>query len=77
MVIISDFYEGRPEYDLIKALRHILEGGTRILGIASLASNARPFYNRRLAKEINKLGIDVIASTSESFPGILARLMNS
>jgi len=77
MVIISDFYEGRPEYDLIKALRHILEGGTRILGIASLASNARPFYNRRLAKEINKLGIDVIASTPESFPEILARLMNS
>lgn len=77
MVIISDFYEGRPEYDLIKALRHILEGGTRILGIASLASNARPFYNRRLAKEISKLGIDVIASTPESFPEILARLMNS
>jgi len=77
MVIISDFYEGRPVYDLMRALRHILEGGTKILGIASLASNAKPFYNKSLAKEINKLGIDVIASTPESFPEILARLMNS
>jgi Mg-chelatase subunit ChlD len=77
MVIISDFYEGRPVYDLMRAIRHVLEGGTKILGIASLASNAKPYYNRQLAKEINKLGVDVIASTPESFPEIMARLMNS
>ncbi|MFX1338524.1 MAG: VWA domain-containing protein [Promethearchaeota archaeon] len=77
MVIISDFYEGRPVYDLIRALKEILEGGTKVLGIASLSSNAKPFYNKQLAKEIHQLGIDVIASTPESFPEILARLMNS
>ena len=77
IVIISDFYEGRPVHDLIRALKHILEGGTKILGIASLASNAKPFYNKPLAKKISHLGIDVIASTPESFPEILARLMNS
>ncbi len=30
---MSDFYEGRPENDLTKALRHILEGGTKTLCI--------------------------------------------
>lgn len=76
MVLISDFYEGRSENDLTKALRNVLEGGTKILGIASLSSTAKPFYNKRYAQEINKLGIDVVASTPESFPELMAKIMN-
>lgn len=63
MVIISDFYEGRPESDLTKAIRNVLEGGTKILGIASLGYQGEPFYNRKYAKTLQKLGVDVIAST--------------
>ncbi len=76
MVIISDFYEGRPESDLIRELRNVLEGGTKILGIAALCSNAQPFYNKHFAKQLSHIGIDVIASTPESLPEIIAKLMN-
>ncbi|MBN1802462.1 MAG: VWA domain-containing protein [Candidatus Lokiarchaeota archaeon] len=75
MVIISDFYEGRAESDLTKALTHVLEGGTKILGIASLGSDARPYYNKPYAKKMNKLGIDVLACTPEKLSLIISQLM--
>ncbi len=77
MVIISDFYEGRSENELIHALRLVLEGGTKILGITALGFNSEPFYNVSCAKKLNKIGIDVIASTPESLPEIIAKLMMS
>ncbi|TFG30166.1 MAG: VWA domain-containing protein [Promethearchaeota archaeon] len=76
LVIISDFFEGRPIQELTRTIRHVLEGGTKILGIASLGSNAKPFYNKPYAKTLNSLGIDVIASTPESLPELIAKLMN-
>lgn len=75
MVIISDFFEGRPYSDLTRSIKQVLEGETRILGIASLGSNAEPYYNRDYANEIRKLGIDVIACTPENLSEIIARLM--
>ena len=39
LVIISDFYEGRSEYDLTKELKQVLEGETKVLGIAALGFN--------------------------------------
>lgn len=76
MVIISDFYEGRPESDLTKAIRNVLEGGTKILGIASLGYQGEPFYNRAYAKKLQNLGVDVIASTPELLPEIIAKIIN-
>ena len=76
LAIISDFFEGRNENELTKAIRHVLEGGSKVLGIASLGSNAKPCYNKQYAKKLNSLGIDVIASTPEKLPELIARLMN-
>ena len=75
MVIISDFYEGRNYNVLTQAIRNVLEGGSRVLGIAALGYNAQPFYDKRYAKELNKIGVDVIASTPDSLPEIIAKLM--
>ena len=75
MVIISDFYEGRPYTDLTKALKHVLEGQTKILGIAALGYNSEPMYDRNYAKEMSKMGIDVIACTPKRLPELIAKLM--
>ncbi|MFX1316235.1 MAG: VWA domain-containing protein [Promethearchaeota archaeon] len=75
MVIISDFYEGRPYNDLTNALKQVLEGQTKILGIASLGSNSEPMYDRNYAREMNKMGIDVLACTPINLPKIIAHLM--
>lgn len=75
LVIISDFFEGRPITQLTNAIKHILEGGSKILGIASLGRNAKPYYNRRYARELNSLGIDVIACTPDNLPELIAKIM--
>ena len=75
MVIISDFYEGGGYQNLTSTLKHVLEGQTKILGIAALDYNNRPMYDRRYAKEMNAMGIDVLASTPNNLAEIIAKLM--
>jgi hypothetical protein len=75
MVIISDFYEGGGYNRLTDTLKKVLEGQTRILGIAALGYNNEPMYDRNYAKFMNTLGIDVLACTPKSLPEIIAKLM--
>ena len=75
MVIISDFFEGGGYDNLTKALKQVLEGQTKILGIAALGYNSRPMYDRRYAKEMNHMGIDVLACTPKNLPELIAKLM--
>jgi len=75
MVIISDFYEGRSYDQLTDTLKKVLEGQTKILGIAALDYNNEPMFNRKYAKSLNHLGIDVLASTPNNLPELIAKLM--
>ncbi len=75
MVIISDFYEGGGYDNLTKALKHVLEGQTKILGIAALGYNSQPMYDRRYAREMKQMGIDVLACTPKNLPELIAKLM--
>jgi len=75
MVIISDFYEGGGYARLTNTLKKVLEGQTKILGIAALDYNNEPMFDRKYAKFMNTLGIDVLASTPNNLPEIIANLM--
>ncbi|MCK4823348.1 VWA domain-containing protein, partial [bacterium] len=75
MVIISDFYEGGGYNRLTDTLKKVLEGQTKILGIAALDYNNEPMFDRKYAKFMNTLGIDVLASTPNNLPEIIANLM--
>lgn len=75
MVLISDFFEGRGYDQLTKALKQVLEGQTKILGIAALGYNSKPMYDRAYAKKMNQMGIDVIACTPKNLPELIAKLM--
>ncbi|MFX0042770.1 MAG: VWA domain-containing protein [Candidatus Hodarchaeota archaeon] len=76
MVIISDFFEGGGYNRLTDTLKKVLEGQTRILGIAALGHNNEPIYDRNYAKFMNTLGIDVLACTPKNLPEIIANLMH-
>jgi len=75
MVIISDFYEGGGYDRLTDTLKKVLEGQTKILGVAALDYNNEPMFDRNYAKFMNTLGIDVLASTPNNLPEIIAKLM--
>ncbi len=75
LVIISDFYEGGSYEELTKTLKQVLEGQTKILGVAALDYNSEPMYNRNYAKSMKSIGIDVLACTPKNLPEMIAKLM--
>lgn len=68
VVLITDFYEGAPEQQLLTATRNLVESGVTLLGLAALDSNAKPDYDRHMAERMVRLGAHVAAMT----PGELA-----
>ncbi len=65
VVLITDFYEGRDERDLIQQTKDMAQGGIRMVGLGALGYDARPDYNRSTAKKLRKVGMDVLVCTPE------------
>jgi VWA domain containing CoxE-like protein len=59
VVLITDFYEGRPEDDLVRVVRNMAQSGIRMIGLGALGYSARPEYNRQTAKKCKKVGMDI------------------
>lgn len=68
VVLVSDFYEGGSEYELVRRVKTLVEGGTKVLGLAALDSKADPAYDRSMAERLVGAGAQVGAMT----PGALA-----
>ncbi|SET20933.1 vWA domain-containing protein [Thorsellia anophelis] len=68
IVIISDFYEGGSESDLVRIVQTAVQAGTKVLGLAALDSTAHPNYDKALATRLVAVGAQIGAMT----PGQLA-----
>jgi Mg-chelatase subunit ChlD len=68
LVLITDFYEGGNAGHLVRTVRHLVEQGTHVLGLAALDEHANPSYDRGLAQELADVGAGIGAMT----PGQLA-----
>lgn len=68
VVLVSDFYEGGSEHELVRRVKALVAGGTRVLGLAALDSRADPAYDRAMAQQLVNAGATVGAMT----PGALA-----
>ncbi|XVS66457.1 VWA domain-containing protein [Actinosynnema sp. CA-299493] len=71
VVLISDFYEGGSEADLVRAVKGLCEQGTHVLCLAALDDEANPAYDRALAQRLANVGAHVGAMT----PGQLAEFV--
>ena len=69
VVLISDFYEGGPIARLYGEAHALLDSGVQLLGLAALDENARPEYDREVARRLVNMGAHVGAMT----PGELAQ----
>src|SRR5262249_49755364 len=47
LVLITDFYEGRPEADLVRAVERLADANVRLVGLGALGYDAQPQYNRQ------------------------------
>ncbi|MBI3925631.1 MAG: VWA domain-containing protein [Armatimonadetes bacterium] len=63
LILVTDFEEGGPPGDLVRAVRRLAESGVRVLGLAALDPEARPIYDRAMAQRCADAGAEVAALT--------------
>jgi predicted metal-dependent peptidase len=68
VVLVSDFFEGGSDYELVRRVKALVQAGVKVLGLAALDSNASPNYDRAMAARLVREGMQVGAMT----PGELA-----
>ena len=75
VVLITDFYEGRPESDLVAQTRLMADGGIRMIGLGALGYDARPAYNKPTALKLKKVGMDILVCTPEKLAECMAQII--
>lgn len=77
VVLITDFYEGRAEGDLIRQVQEMADSGIRMIGLGALGYDARPEYNKTLAKKCRKAGMDILVCTPEKLAECMAEIIRT
>ncbi|MDN6886463.1 VWA domain-containing protein [Variovorax sp. CAN2819] len=72
VVLVSDFYEGGSEHELVRRVKALVESGAKVLGLAALDSNAEPSYDREMAARLVREGAQIGAMTPGQLAGWLA-----
>lgn len=72
VVLVSDFYEGGSEGELVRRVKALVESGAKVLGLAALDSKAEPAFDREMAARLVKEGAQVGAMTPGQLAGWLA-----
>ena len=75
VVLITDFYEGRAEHELVDQTRLMAEGGIRMIGLGALGYDARPNYNKDTAGKLRKQGMDILVCTPEKLAECMAQII--
>ncbi|OWK43742.1 VWA domain-containing protein [Fimbriiglobus ruber] len=75
VVLITDFFEGRPESDLVAQTRLMADGGVRMIGLGALGYDARPSYNKATAGKLRKVGMDILICTPEKLAECMAEII--
>lgn len=65
VVLITDFFEGRDDQDLVDQVRAMSDAGIRMIGLGALGYDARPEYNKSTAGKCRKVGMDILVCTPE------------
>ncbi|RQO47748.1 hypothetical protein DBV14_20055 [Variovorax sp. KBW07] len=72
VVLVSDFYEGGSEHELVRRVKALVESGTKVLGLAALDAQAVPAFDRAMAARLVREGAQVGAMTPGQLAGWLA-----
>ncbi len=75
VVLITDFYEGRPESDLVRVVERLSGANVRMIGLGALGYDAQPQYNRQTAKKLRKVGMDILACTPEKLAECMGQII--
>lgn len=75
LVLITDFYEGRAEADLVRVTERLADANVRLIGLGALGYDAQPQYNRSTAGKLRKVGMDILVYTPERLAECMGRII--
>ncbi len=75
VVLITDFYDGRSERDVVSQVREMAQAGIRMIGLGALGYSARPEYNKTTASKCRKAGMDILSCTPEKLADAMAQII--
>jgi len=75
VVLITDFYEGRSEEDLVRVVRRLVDANVRMVGLGALGYDAQPQYNRTTAGRLRKEGMDILVCTPEKLAEAMGKII--
>lgn len=75
VVLVTDFYEGGAERDLVNQVKEMAQAGIRMIGLGALGYNARPEYNKTTAAKCRKVGMDILSCTPEKLAEAMAHII--
>ncbi|MCL2594011.1 MAG: VWA domain-containing protein [Promicromonosporaceae bacterium] len=74
LALISDFEEGGSVSALLNTTRGLAASGVTLLGLASLADEGEPWYDRGMAAKLAEAGMEIGAMTPDRFAEWLAEV---
>lgn len=75
VVLVTDFYEGRAERELVNQVKEMAQAGIRMIGLGALGYDARPEYNKTTASKCRKVGMDILSCTPEKLAEAMAHII--
>ncbi|HEX3601011.1 MAG TPA: VWA domain-containing protein [Lacipirellulaceae bacterium] len=75
VVLVTDFYEGRAERELISQVKEMAQAGIRMIGLGALGYDARPEFNKTTAAKCRKVGMDILSCTPEKLAEAMAHII--
>lgn len=75
VVLVTDFYEGRAERDLVNQVKEMAQAGIRMIGLGALGYDARPEFNKTTAAKCRKMGMDILSCTPEKLAEAMAHII--
>jgi Mg-chelatase subunit ChlD len=75
VVLISDFCEGGSTEHLVRQTRDMAQSGMRLIGLGALGYDARPDYDRSMARRLRKVGMDILVCTPEKLADCIAEII--
>jgi hypothetical protein len=75
VVLITDFYEGRDDADLVRVTQRLADADVRLVGLGALGYDAQPQYNRQTAGKLRTVGMDILVCTPEKLAECMGQIV--
>jgi Mg-chelatase subunit ChlD len=75
-VLVTDFCEGAPPGELVRAVKKLAEARVKLLGLAALDDQAHPAYDRHMAERLAACGMEIAALTPQRLAHWLVKVIS-